>query len=192
MVFILGINFNERQFVKVSYLFPCLIRPANPKSVHQRALESFFGVGPQISQRLMARFNIHANARVGELPGKQASDLTAALTDMNIENELRRKYLDDIKRLRDINCYRGRRHAFHLPVRGQNTRSQVRSLLIKDLRLDWKMLIGLTEQRVGEKAQHGREKAVAMVGRKSSLESLELRAAFISALGMSTKTFISM
>jgi small subunit ribosomal protein S13 len=45
---------------------------------------------------------------------------------MKIENDLRRQILDDIKRLRDTGTYRGRRHALGLPVRGQNTRSQVR------------------------------------------------------------------
>jgi small subunit ribosomal protein S13 len=52
-------------------------------------------------------------------------DLTAALSGMKIENDLRRQVLDDIKRLRDTGTYRGRRHALGLPVRGQNTRSQV-------------------------------------------------------------------
>lgn len=48
---------------------------------------------------------------------------------MKIENDLRRQILDDIKRLRDTGTYRGRRHALGLPVRGQNTRSQVRLIL---------------------------------------------------------------
>jgi small subunit ribosomal protein S13 len=74
----------------------------------------------------MARFHIHPTAKIGELANKQVLDLTAALSDMKIENDLRRKVLDDIKRLKDTGTYRGRRHALGLPVRGQNTRNQVR------------------------------------------------------------------
>lgn len=74
----------------------------------------------------MSRFYIHPTAKVGELANKQVLELTAALSEMKIENDLRRQVLDDIKRLRDTGTYRGRRHALGLPVRGQNTRNQVR------------------------------------------------------------------
>ena len=43
---------------------------------------------------------------------------------MKIENDLRRELVDNIKRLRDMGTYRGRRHAMGLPVRGQRTRTQ--------------------------------------------------------------------
>lgn len=73
----------------------------------------------------MARFHIHPTCKVGELANKQVLDLTAALSEMKIENDLRRQILDDIKRLKDTGSYRGRRHALGLPVRGQRTRTQV-------------------------------------------------------------------
>ena len=44
---------------------------------------------------------------------------------MTIENDLRRQVRDNIRRLRDMKSYRGLRHAFGLPVRGQRTRTQV-------------------------------------------------------------------
>ncbi len=44
---------------------------------------------------------------------------------MTIETDLRRQVQDNIRRLRDMGSYRGRRHAMGLPVRGQRTRSQV-------------------------------------------------------------------
>lgn len=102
----------------------------------QKSLETFFGVGPQTSSRLMARFYIHPTAKVGDLANKQVLDLTGALSEMKIENDLRRQILDDIKRLRDTGTYRGRRHALGLPVRGQNTRNQVR-LYTYELRLSF-------------------------------------------------------
>ncbi|OXV10469.1 hypothetical protein Egran_01767 [Elaphomyces granulatus] len=93
----------------------------------QKSLESFFGIGQHTSARLLGRFHIHPTAKVGDLANKQVLDLTAALSGMKIENDLRRQVLDDIKRLRDTGTYRGRRHAVGLPVRGQNTRSQIKT-----------------------------------------------------------------
>lgn len=44
---------------------------------------------------------------------------------MTIENDLRRQVRDNIRRLKDMGSYRGRRHAMGMPVRGQRTRTQV-------------------------------------------------------------------
>nr|AAF98448.1 putative mitochondrial 40S ribosomal protein [Aspergillus niger] len=106
MVFILGVNFPERNL---------------------KSLESFFGIGNLTSTRLLARFHIHPTCKVGDLANKQVLDITAALSDMKIENDLRRQYLDNIKRLKETGTYRGRRHALGLPVRGQRTRSQIKT-----------------------------------------------------------------
>lgn len=51
--------------------------------------------------------------------------MTAELSTMTIENDARKIVQDNIKRLRDIGTYRGRRHAMGLPVRGQRTRTQI-------------------------------------------------------------------
>lgn len=107
-VFIFNVNFPERRFIK-------------------QALQSFFGIGQHTCSRLMARFHLHDTARVGELAQGQILELNAALDSMKIENDLRRQVLQDIQRLRDTGTYRGRRHAMSLPVRGQNTRSQVKT-----------------------------------------------------------------
>ena len=72
----------------------------------------------------MAKFHLHPTAKVGSLNNKSLIDLTGELSKMNIENDLRRQLRDNIKRLRDMGTYRGRRHAMGLPVRGQRTRTQ--------------------------------------------------------------------
>lgn len=77
----------------------------------------------------MARFHIHPWAKVGTLKNTTVMDLTAELSNMKIENDLRREVQDNIRRLRDMGSYRGRRHAMGLPVRGQRTRTQVRMSL---------------------------------------------------------------
>ncbi|KAJ5227176.1 37S ribosomal protein SWS2 [Penicillium citrinum] len=121
MVFILGVNFPERNLLKAS-------NTSTGEPQHDpKSLESFFGVGNHTSSRLLARFNIHPTCRVGELANKQVLDLTAVLSDMKIENDLRREVLNDIKRLKETGTYRGRRHALGLPVRGQRTRTQIKT-----------------------------------------------------------------
>lgn len=73
----------------------------------------------------MAKFYIHPWAKLGSLKNSTVLELTEELTNMKIENDLRRQVQDDIRRLRDMGTYRGRRHAMGLPVRGQRTRTQV-------------------------------------------------------------------
>jgi small subunit ribosomal protein S13 len=66
------------------------------------------------------------------MAAKQITDLTTELTDMTIESDLRRRVRENIKRLRDMGSYRGRRHAMALPVRGQRTRNQVYDTVLGD------------------------------------------------------------
>lgn len=73
----------------------------------------------------MARLSIHNTAKLQGLGHRTVNDLSAELQNLTIENNLRRKLQDNIKRLRDMGTYRGRRHAMSLPVRGQRTRTQV-------------------------------------------------------------------
>lgn len=104
-----------------------------------RALTSFYGIGPTISQRLMAKFHIHQTARVGALAEKQVTGLAEELSSMTLENDLRRQLRENIRRLKDMGSYRGRRHAMGLPVRGQRTRSQVSFFWFGDFLGKWRM-----------------------------------------------------
>ncbi len=65
--------------------------------------------------------------RMRDLTQPQILELNAHLDSLKIENELKREVLKNITRLRDIGSYRGRRHAMNLPVRGQNTRGQIKT-----------------------------------------------------------------
>lgn len=73
----------------------------------------------------MAQHHIHATARLRDLPESKLVALTATLSELTIENELRRRVVQNIARLRDMGSYRGRRHTMNLPVRGQRTRTQI-------------------------------------------------------------------
>ncbi|KAK4110644.1 ribosomal protein S13 [Canariomyces notabilis] len=108
MVFILGVNFHAQKLVK-------------------KALESFYALGPQTSARILAKYCIHPRAKMGSLQPKTVTALTAELSTMTIENDARKIIQDNIRRLRDMGAYRGRRHAMGLPVRGQRTRNQIQT-----------------------------------------------------------------
>ncbi|KAI1468468.1 ribosomal protein S13 [Daldinia caldariorum] len=95
------------------------------KKLVRKALESFYGLGPQLAARIMAKYTIHPLARLETVPPKTITALTAELSTMTLENDARRIVQDNIKRLRDMGTIRGRRHAMGLPVRGQRTRTQI-------------------------------------------------------------------
>jgi len=90
----------------------------------QKALETFYALGPSTSERILAKHYIHPRAKMGSLAPKTITALTAELSTMKIENDARKELQDNIKRLRDMGTYRGKRHAQNLPVRGQRTRTQ--------------------------------------------------------------------
>jgi small subunit ribosomal protein S13 len=73
----------------------------------------------------MARHFIHPTATVGSLAQQKLLDLTAQLTGMGpaVEGEARKQVRENIRRLRDMGAYRGRRHAMGYPARGQNTKT---------------------------------------------------------------------
>jgi small subunit ribosomal protein S13 len=73
----------------------------------------------------MARLYIHPTARIGALANQQVLAINAELSRMHIENDLRREVRENIRRLKDMGSYRGKRHAMGMPVRGQRTRTQV-------------------------------------------------------------------
>ncbi|KAK1840150.1 40s ribosomal protein s13 [Colletotrichum chrysophilum] len=107
MVFILGVNFSEQKLVK------------------QKALQSFYALGPTTSERILAKYSIHPLAKVGSLAPRTVTALTAELSTMTIETDARKIIRENIGRLKDMGSYRGRRHAMGLPTRGQRTRTQI-------------------------------------------------------------------
>lgn len=91
---------------------------------HQKALESFYALGPTTADRIMAKYSIFPRQRLEALSPKTVLALTAELSTMTIENDARKIVQENIRRLKDMGAYRGRRHAMGLPVRGQRARNQ--------------------------------------------------------------------
>jgi len=90
----------------------------------QKALESFYALGSTTADRIMAKYSIFPRARLESLSSKTVLALTAELSTMTIENDARKIVQENIRRLKDMGAYRGRRHAMGLPVRGQRARNQ--------------------------------------------------------------------
>lgn len=91
-------------------------------------LQSIFGIGPTRAKVLMEKMSIDPRARVNELTDEQANALTNLIqNDYKVEGDLRREVTGNIKRMMEINCYRGIRHKKGLPVRGQRTHTNART-----------------------------------------------------------------
>jgi small subunit ribosomal protein S13 len=94
----------------------------------QIALTYIYGIGPKFSQDILSETKIDPTVRVKNLTDAELSRLQDVITaNYTIEGELQRVVTGNLKRLRDINSYRGLRHKANLPSRGQRTRTNART-----------------------------------------------------------------
>jgi len=92
------------------------------------ALTYIFGIGPKSAQAICEKAGISEDTRVKSLLEDQGIKLRGIIeNEYKVEGELRTELSFNIKRLIDINCYRGRRHRVNLPVHGQRTRTNART-----------------------------------------------------------------
>jgi len=93
------------------------------------SLTYIYGIGRSSSQQILAQANLSPDVRAGKLSPQELNSLRTLIEGTRkVEGELRREVQMNIKRLRDINSYRGMRHARGLPVRGQQTRTNGRTV----------------------------------------------------------------
>lgn len=91
-------------------------------------LTYIFGIGPKTSNDILAEAKIDPTVRVKNLNDAEISRIQDIINaNYTIEGELQRVVTANIKRLRDINSYRGLRHKANLPARGQRTRTNART-----------------------------------------------------------------
>ena len=92
-------------------------------------LTYLYGIGLNTSQKILAETGISPDVRVRDLTEIEVGKLRAYIdANVKVEGDLRREVSMNIKRLIEIGCYRGIRHRRGLPVRGQNTRQNARTL----------------------------------------------------------------
>ena len=91
------------------------------------ALTYIFGIGPTRSAKILAATGISPDLRTDDLTEDDIRELRNALSEFNIEGDLRREVTMNIKRLQEINSFRGMRHKRGLPCRGQRTKTNART-----------------------------------------------------------------
>ncbi|MFA5210950.1 MAG: 30S ribosomal protein S13 [Patescibacteria group bacterium] len=93
------------------------------------SLTYVFGIGPTKSKKILEKAGIAGNVRVKDLTQDQESKIRELIEKRELtEGDLKREISAHIKRLKDIKCYRGDRHKKRLPVRGQRTKTNSRTI----------------------------------------------------------------
>ncbi len=91
-------------------------------------LTHIFGIGRSTARKLLQRANISVDKKIQDWTEDEAGLLRQMISDeLKVEGALRGEIQLNIKRLIDINCYRGIRHKKGLPLRGQRTRTNSRT-----------------------------------------------------------------
>ena len=100
----------------------------NEKRV-QIGLTYIFGIGHALADQILKETGVNPDTRVKNLTEQQVNKLREAIEKKyKVEGELKREILLNIKRLKEIDSYRGSRHSKKLPVRGQRTKTNTRTV----------------------------------------------------------------
>ena len=87
-----------------------------------------FGIGRTKSNEILAKTGVNPDTRVKDLTEEEVIKIREVSDkEYKVEGDLRREQALNIKRLMEINCYRGTRHKKNLPVRGQRTKTNART-----------------------------------------------------------------
>lgn len=94
----------------------------------EAGLQYIYGIGPTRARKVLAKTGISPDTRVRDLTDEEVSLISTTIQgDFKVEGDLRREVQTNIKRLMEINSYRGNRHKKGLPVRGQRTSTNART-----------------------------------------------------------------
>lgn len=94
----------------------------------ETALTYIYGIGPTTSKAILAEAKIKPTTRVKDLTEADEQKLNDIIANKySVEGDLKRLVTNNIKRLKDINSYKGLRHKAGLPVNGQRTRTNART-----------------------------------------------------------------
>lgn len=92
-------------------------------------LTYIFGIGRHLANDILETAQVNPNIKVKDLTEQQVNVLRETIEKKyKVEGELKREVLLNIKRLKEIDSYRGSRHAKNLPARGQRTKTNTRTV----------------------------------------------------------------
>lgn len=100
--------------------------PDNKQVVY--GLTAVYGVGLSKAKEILVTHKIDPTTKVNALSTEQENEIRETVEALTIEGELKRSISSNVKRLKDIQSYRGSRHAKRLPARGQRTKTNARTL----------------------------------------------------------------
>jgi small subunit ribosomal protein S13 len=110
------------------------------------AMTYVYGIGPKSANDIVAKANVEPTTRVKDLTDAEVGRIQDVVSaDYLVEGELQRLVSGNVKRLKDINSYRGLRHKANLPSRGQRTKTNART------RRGKKVTVGGTAKKVASK-----------------------------------------
>lgn len=92
------------------------------------ALTAVFGIGRPRAKSICSKLGIDSGRKPKELSSDEEAKVREAVESFKLEGDLKREIGANIKRLKDILCYRGSRHARKLPARGQRTKTNSRTV----------------------------------------------------------------
>ena len=93
------------------------------------ALTYIFGIGPKTAEKILNDTGIDPNVRSHELSDEQINSIRGVIEKtVTVEGDLKQEKMRNIKRLREIGSYRGKRHSRGLPSRGQRTKTNSRTV----------------------------------------------------------------
>ncbi len=93
------------------------------------ALTYVFGIGDSLSKKIVKETKIDESKRISDLSDAEVKKLRETVEkNYSTEGELRRELRESVERLKRVNCYRGTRHKKGLPARGQNTKTNSRTV----------------------------------------------------------------
>jgi len=91
-------------------------------------LTSIYGIGLSTARRILKENKVAPSTKAKDLPLEDENNLRKTIEAMNLEGNLKREISANIKRLKDIKSYRGTRHMKRLPVNGQRTKTNSRTI----------------------------------------------------------------
>jgi small subunit ribosomal protein S13 len=91
------------------------------------AIRSLYGVGPKIGSEVLAKVGMDPEKNSNDVTEEETNEIRKVLDEYTVEGDLRREVGLNIKRLKDLGCYRGIRHRRSLPCRGQRTHTNART-----------------------------------------------------------------
>ncbi len=92
------------------------------------ALTVLYGVGRSRALNILSKAKVDHNIKAKDLTVDQENEIRKIIESYRIEGDLKREVASNIKRHKDIKTYRGTRHMRHLPVRGQRTKTNSRTV----------------------------------------------------------------